>query len=137
MVLSQAAKYSLRAVIHLAEHAPEARLSRDIAEAIGVPAQYLAKILQDLARSGLLHSAKGRGGGFRLAKPAAEIDLLQVVHAVDGERFACGCFLGLPECSEESPCQLHEQWGGIRDAFVAMLKSKRLPDVFEDPRFVI
>lgn len=129
MILNQASKYGLRAAIHLARHTDHPQLSRDIAAALNVPAQYLAKILQDLARHGVLTSAKGRGGGFRLAKPAVEVELLSVVRAIEGQHFGEGCVLGLPECSSDDPCPLHEQWGTIRDSLLKMLEQTRLSDL--------
>ena len=101
-----------------------------MADELGVPAQYLAKVLQDLARTGLLQSTRGRGGGFRLARPSDEIHLLEVVEAIDGPRFAEeGCLLDLPECSEEDPCPLHSQWKEIKASLLKTLGETTLDDV--------
>jgi Rrf2 family protein len=129
VILSQSAKYALRATIYLADHGEGPHLSREIAEALDVPAQYLAKILQDLARHGLLISAKGRGGGFRLAQPADQIVLLRVVRAIDGERFGEGCALGLPDCSDEAPCALHGAWKELKGEILGMLENTNLSDL--------
>ncbi len=129
MILSQASKYALRAAIHLALHKGQPQLSRDIATALNVPGQYLAKILQDLARHGVLTSAKGRGGGFRLSKAAEDVELLTVVRAIEGQHYGEGCVLGLPECSSEDPCPLHNQWGAIRDGLLQMLRETRLSNL--------
>ena len=128
-MLSQASKYALRAAIYLAERPGANHLSREIAEALSVPAQYLAKILQDLVRAGLLVSAKGRGGGFRLALPADRIRLIQVVRAIEGERYAQGCVLGLPSCSDEEPCALHSVWKQTRSEFLQALENTPLIDL--------
>ncbi len=129
MFLSQSAKYALRASIYLAENGDGPHLSRDIAEALDVPAQYLAKILQDLARNGLLVSAKGRGGGFRLALPPSQIELLRVVRAIEGDRFGEGCALGLPDCSETSPCALHVAWKRLKGDVIGMLENTHLSEL--------
>ncbi len=129
MILSQASKYALRAAIHLARHGEQPQLSRDIATAIDVPGQYLAKILQDLARHGVLTSAKGRGGGFRLSRSPKDLELLTVVRAIEGQHFGEGCVLGLPECTPDDPCPLHDQWGAIRDALLQMLQQTSLSDL--------
>ena len=129
MILSQASKYALRAAIHLARYGEQPQLSRDIAAAIDVPGQYLAKILQDLARHGVLTSAKGRGGGFRLSGSGQDVELLRVVRAIEGQDFGEGCVLGLPECSPHDPCPLHEQWTGIRDSLLQMLEKTSLSDL--------
>ena len=129
MMLTQASKYAIRACIHLAQNAETPILSRHIAAALDVPAQYLAKILQDLARSGLLVSAKGRGGGFRLAMPGTGIDLLQVVRAIEGPDYGDGCVLGLPRCSDSDPCALHQVWKQMRQTFLTALEGTQLTDV--------
>ena len=129
MLLSKGSKYALRAAIHLAQHMGEPQLSRDIAQALGIPAQYLAKVLQDLARHGILRSMKGRGGGFQLALPPERLDLMTIVRAMEGEHFGEGCALGLPQCSAEDPCPLHDQWEHIRAGFMGMLERTRLVDL--------
>ena len=129
MMLSQASKYALRATIYLAERPKGNHLSREVAAGLAVPAQYLAKILQDLVRAGLLTSAKGRGGGFRLALSPERISLLEVVRAIEGERFAQGCVLGLPTCSDEAPCALHSVWKQARTEFLQALESTFLVDL--------
>lgn len=129
MLLSKGSKYAVRAAIHLARSGERPQLSRDIARTLGIPVQYTAKVLQDLARHGILRSMKGRGGGFQLAQPPDRIDLLMIVRAMEGERFGEGCALGLPQCSAEDPCPLHEQWQHIREAFMDMLGRTRLIDL--------
>ena len=129
MLLSQSARYALRAAIYLAERDGKWHLSHEIATSLGVPARYLAKILQDLTRHGVLTSTRGRGGGFRLAHPAGQIDLLRVVQAIDGERFGEHCVLGLPDCSDDRPCALHESWNRIRAEILGMLGDTYLSDL--------
>ena len=121
-IISQACKYGIRAMVYLAQHESGSLLSRDIAHALHVPEYFLAKILQDLSRSRLLDSFKGRGGGFRLGRPADRITLLEVIEAIDGPNFGQNCLLGLPECSDSSPCPLHYQWSGIRATILQMLE---------------
>ncbi len=126
-MLSQACKYAIRAVLHLAERASgDPRLCKDIARELDVPADYLAKILQALVRHGHMASSKGRGGGFRLNRSADEIRLLDIVEAVDGRVFNTECFLGFELCDEDSPCQVHSEWTAIKRDIVQMLTEKTL-----------
>ena len=85
MIYSRSTEYAIAALGHLGE-LPEGsqRMARLIAEEEGLPAFFLAKTLQTLARQGLLKSAKGPTGGFALKKPAAKIRLIDVVAAIDG-----------------------------------------------------
>lgn len=132
MLISQGCQYAMRAVLHMAqnEHAP--LLSKDIASRLDMPPHFLAKILRDLSKHGLLVSYKGRGGGFRLARPPAEITLAQIVLAVEGEGFVHGCILGLPRCSDESPCLLHHQWSEIRTEILDMLGNRSVQQFIDE-----
>lgn len=133
MMLSQSSKYAVRACLYLAANDGPV-LSREIADALGAPAQFLAKILQGLARDGVLQSTRGRGGGFRLALPGSRISLLRIVQAIEGPGFGAGCVLGLERCSDEAPCALHDTWKGSRGAFLEALEQTCLSDVRTPPR---
>jgi Rrf2 family transcriptional regulator, iron-sulfur cluster assembly transcription factor len=131
MIISQACKYGLRAMVYLAEHGDNPVLSRDIARELTIPEHFLAKILQDLSRNRLLNSFKGRGGGFRLARPASQLKLIEVIEAIDGPEFGQGCLLGLPECSDETPCPLHYQWSDIKSTILHMLDRTSIQHVVD------
>jgi Rrf2 family protein len=85
MKLSNASGYAIRALAHLARHG-DGRLvtTAAIAEAEGLPERFLADVLNPLARAGVLDSSRGPCGGFRLARPAKSVTLLEVVEAVEG-----------------------------------------------------
>lgn len=86
MLLSRAAEAALRALPHFDPRGPEApgHETRALALACGEPAPFLGKVLQKLARAGLLRSKRGRTGGFVLGRPASEITLADVLLAVEG-----------------------------------------------------
>ena len=85
MRLSNASTYAVHALAHLAAAGPGRRVaSHDIARARGIPERFILKVLRPLVSAQLVRSLKGPGGGFRLAKPAASITLLEVVEAVEG-----------------------------------------------------
>src|SRR3974377_2620570 len=85
MIYSRSAEYAIRAFVHLAQ-VPEGKYAmvKNIAEQEDIPAHFLAKILQQLARKGLLRSSKGPTGGFALRVDSGEIRLLDIVEALDG-----------------------------------------------------
>ena len=83
MMVSQTAEYALRAVVWLGGRPNEQVGTKKISEAAQVPAGYLAKVLQMLARAGLVVSTAGRGGGFKLNRPPDKISVLDVINAVD------------------------------------------------------
>src|SRR6059058_5380797 len=94
-MFSQTVEYALRAVVHLADRAPEPRTTEQIAEATRVPKAYLAKVLQGLVRAGIVRSRRGLHGGVSLARPAAELTILEVVNAVEPIARIRECPLGL------------------------------------------
>jgi len=129
--LSQTTGYAIQAMAYLDEPDGEPKFVRDVAEATGVPAAYLAKLVQKLVDAGLVESKKGFWGGIRLARPAREISLLEVSNALDGPRWMGQCLLGLEECSDARACPAHEFWKSARDLIRSKLAETRLSDVAE------
>jgi Rrf2 family protein len=85
MKLSRASAYALQALIQLAGLKDNPIVaSHHVAQARGIPEQFVLKVLHPLVATGILHSLKGPNGGYRLARPAKAITLLEVVEAVDG-----------------------------------------------------
>jgi Rrf2 family protein len=106
IVFSQTVEYALRASVYLADQLPNARTTEQIAEVTRVPAAYLSKVLQSMARSGLVRSQRGVKGGFSLAKTPAEMTILEVVSAVDPIRRIKTCPLGFASHGRQL-CALH------------------------------
>jgi len=107
-------------------------LIKEIADSLDIPVHFLAKILQNLSKSGILVSHKGPNGGFALAKPASEISLMQVVTAIDGWDFVTKCVVGFPECSDDNPCPLHHYWGKIRTEIQKMLMNESIAEIAKE-----
>ena len=82
-MLSQTAEYALEAMIWLGAQGPAPQTTRQIADAIGLPAGYLAKVMQTLQRAGLVQAQRGVGGGYSLSRSSDRISLLEVVNVVD------------------------------------------------------
>lgn len=100
-----------------------------IAEAGELPSPFLGKILKDLVRAGLLDSVRGRGGGYRLARPADDIRLLDVRAAIDGTTDLDACAVGLDPCSDETPCPLHADFKRVRETIREYLSTTTLAQV--------
>lgn len=130
MIYSRSAEYAIRGCVHMAALAPgEYALVKNIAAQAGIPAHFLAKILQDLARDGFLKSSKGPGGGFRLNQPAAEISMLRIVEAVDGAGRYQRCIGGSPECHDRAPCGMHDSWKALRSRIIDYLGGTSIADL--------
>jgi Rrf2 family protein len=127
LLFSRQCEYALQAVLYLALKPAGERVSiKDLTRRLAIPYHFLAKILQDLTRKGILVSVKGPGGGFGLAAPAERITLFQIVEAVDGTDFTKTCVLGFPECSGRNPCAVHETWAELRDRIQLMLAERNI-----------
>ncbi len=135
MLYSNACEYAIRALTFLAKEPGDGLVLRStIAEASALPGPFLGKILNDLVRAGLLESVRGRGGGYRLARPATDISLLDVKLAIDGLADLDACAVGLDPCSDETPCPLHEDYKRVRTVIREYLASTRLSDLVEGAR---
>ena len=130
-MVNQTTRYALQILGYLVRNDESLVPGEQIAREIGVPANYLAKILNQLRRHGIVESRKGWGGGFRLRADARPRPLLDIVRIFEGERSPCipTCIFGLPECSDGDPCALHPHWSGIRDSFSAMLLTTTVDDL--------
>lgn len=131
-MFSQTVEYALRAVIHLAHEAPAARTTAQIAEATRVPKDYLSKILQGLAKKGILQTQRGVGGGVSLSKPPGELTILDVVNAVEPiERFHT-CPLKLPNHGKNL-CPLHRRMDEAMATVEEAFRNSTLAEVLADP----
>jgi Rrf2 family iron-sulfur cluster assembly transcriptional regulator len=130
LLFSRQCEYALQAAVYLALKPAGTRASiKELTGRLDIPHHFLAKILQNLTRQGLLVSLKGPTGGFALALPAEKTTLIQIVKAVDGESFAKKCVMGFPECSGKNPCAMHGEWSSVRDAIVSMLSSRSIAEM--------
>jgi Rrf2 family protein len=134
MILSRASEYGIQALLFLAGKPPGRFVTvREIARGARVSAPFLSKVLGQLAAHGLLASLKGPRGGVRLARPAKEITVLDVVEAIDGLGFLRQCVIGLPRCSSEAPCPLHSMWGPLREEIRTMFSGRSVEELMRSP----
>jgi Rrf2 family iron-sulfur cluster assembly transcriptional regulator len=129
-MLTKTGLHAVRAVVALAKLPDEAYAgAARIAREIGAPQNYLGKLLQILAREGLVESQKGLGGGFRLARDPRSITLLDVVEPLEHVSRWSGCILGRPACSDADPCAIHIRWKAVRDAYLHMLRRTTITEL--------
>jgi Rrf2 family protein len=130
LALTRRADYAIRACLHLAsvEH-NEPVPSRVIAEAMGIPVRFLPQILGDLSRASVVDSVSGQRGGYRLARPAAGLSLLDCIEAVEGPSISTHCVLETRACRRDSPCAVHPAWIEAQEGFVAALARQSLAEV--------
>jgi Rrf2 family protein len=124
MEITQQADYAVRAVLELALQPSGVRLSCEtIARRHTIPLAFLTKICARLVTEGILQSQRGVKGGVQLARPADEINLLQVVEAIDGPITFNRCNRKPSECARARTCPVHSVWGELCREFRARLAS--------------
>lgn len=131
-MFSQTVEYALRAVVYLAGHVPAARTTEQIAEATKVPKAYLSKVLQGLARSGIVSSQRGIGGGVMLARSVNELTILDVVNSVDPIARIRTCPLGLSSHGMRL-CPLHRRLDNALAMVEAAFDQTTLAEVLSEP----
>ena len=125
--ISEAANLAIHTMILMAADVEQPLRVNQAAEVLPVSDNHLAKVLQRLGKAGLVTSMRGPQGGFRLARAAAEITLLQVYEAIEGPLPKATCLLGMPQCSGN--CVLGDFVASANETFRTRLESTRLSDV--------
>lgn len=130
-MISQTAEYALRAMVHMAT-VDSKQTAEQIAAGTQVPVGYLSKVLQSLARAGLLRSQRGIGGGFTLAKPADTVTIYEVVQAVDPIRRITECPLGLA-AHRHRLCPLHKSLDDAMELIEAQFRGATIAAMMDTP----
>jgi Rrf2 family iron-sulfur cluster assembly transcriptional regulator len=131
-LLNSTCTYAIRAALQVAVERPGPGTfvsTRRIAEVLGVPFAFLTKVLQGLTSAGIFQSQRGATGGVALARPAESITLLEILAAVGNEGMFRECVLGLPSCSDSSPCALHSSWREERSRLEKLFAQTTLADL--------
>ena len=135
--LTKKADYGLMALKYLDEQstgtAPVAQSAKDIAQAYHIPPPLLAKILQTLARAGLLVSHAGTNGGYALARPANQISAFEVIRAIDGPLFITSCITIHGACDLAGHCTIKEPLRKVNDSITDLLSNIHISDLAEMP----
>lgn len=135
-MLSDTAEYALRAVLYIADN--EGRIRVDtLAEALGLPRNYLSKTLYALTKAGILTSMRGPRGGFDLAVPTDQLTLHRIVEPFDTIEARRTCLLGRKECSDANPCPAHHRWKNVADQIATFFRTTTVDDLIRDRRGTI
>lgn len=127
MILSRTSQYAIQALIFMATQPRDVPvLIRTVAEHLGVPPPYLAKIMQNLSRGKLIHSFRGRQGGVCLSEGGENTDLMQILTLIEGPGLTENCVLGLKVCGDDTACPMHTQWKPIKIKIVKLLNQQTL-----------
>ena len=131
--LTKKADYGLMAMKHLAEHSDQgSRSAKDVADAYGIPQEALAKILQRLAKAGLLLSQHGINGGYTLARDPRTISAFEVIQAIDGPLFITSCVTVRGECDQTDRCNIREPLRKVNQSIEDVLKRIKISQMKEE-----
>ncbi len=131
MRLTTKGRYAVTAMLDLAVHATESPVPlADISQRQGISLSYLEQLFARLRKEGLVDSARGPGGGYRLSRAASEITVVQVISAIDEtvEATRCG---GLANCQDGEPCLTHELWSDLSRQIYDFLSGINLAQLVE------
>jgi len=130
MRLTTFTDYGLRMLMRMASDPDRAFSTADLAEEFGLSRNHLSKIMQQLARAGIVETRRGGGGGARLARPASELPLGQIVSVLEADQAIVECFSpGKTRCTINAQCRLKARLKSAENAFIADLDRSTLADI--------
>lgn len=133
MDINKTSQYALRVLGYMALDEKLLYIAGELSGTLKIPTQYLRRLLTNLSKSGFLNSDKGKGGGFRLAKPAGSIYLSDILAATEKKELMNSCIFGLKNCIRDNPCAMHEQWAGAKENILNILQTTSLADLIKNP----
>jgi len=134
-MLSNSCRYGIRAVVYLASRYSEKNNIgiKEISGDLNLPAPFLAKILQQLARHKILNSVKGPNGGFSLLKKPESITMLDIVKIIDGEALFKNCLIHDGSCTEakksRKTCPIHDDFSKLRRDIEKLFRGKTIEEL--------
>ena len=138
MRLTRAGEYGVRCILYLSSKGVGVLCNRkQIAETMDIPAQFLGKIAQQLARAGYIEIIQGAGGGLKLVVSPEKLTLLDVVETVIGEIFLNDCILRPDSCNRSNSCAAHRVWYKARNQLRATLREATFADLLNEQESTI
>lgn len=130
-MLSLTCKTAIKAVIYLAskEDPGDKAGMKEIANHIHASEHTVGKILQTLARHGLINSVKGPSGGFFISKAQKDQPISNIIESIEGDQVFKGCGLGLSKCSASHPCPIHDEYKVARDLIEKLFRENKVKDL--------
>ncbi len=133
-MISKSSKYAIKAVLYLALHTSEEKkvMVKDIATPINVPQAYIAKLLQELSKEGIISSTRGPKGGFYLSDANRKNTIMDIIDIIDGVNKLGPCMMSLKSCDHEKPCPLHVSIYPIKTKLIENFRNQKISDLVND-----
>ncbi|HRI80626.1 MAG TPA: Rrf2 family transcriptional regulator [Cyclobacteriaceae bacterium] len=131
-MLSKKCKYAIHALVYLAERYQQGPVHiQDIAEKQRIPKKFLEAILLEMRNAKILHSKKGKGGGYYLYKKPEDVNMIEIIRLMDGAIAMLPCvslnyYEPCEECRDEKTCGIRDAFTGVRDETLKLLSKSTL-----------
>ncbi|MBL7870072.1 MAG: Rrf2 family transcriptional regulator [Cyclobacteriaceae bacterium] len=141
-MLSKKCKYAIHALIYLAERYQEGPVHiQEIADRQHIPKKFLEAILLELKNAQVLHSKKGKGGGYYLYKKPQDVNLMEIIRLMDGAIAMLPCvslnyYEPCEECRDEKTCGIRDSFVGVRDETLRILSESTLDKIVKRERIL-
>lgn len=130
MQLNNTSKYAVRILSYVAgKRNEELCNAKELSKTLDIPYKFLTKIMTKLVRLNFIISTRGKGGGYRLSRPASDISIMEVLNEFNEFLQQNHCILGIGMCDNKNRCGLHDQWEEPKKGIKNMLKNTTLEDI--------
>jgi len=136
-MLSKKCKYAIHALVYLAERYQQGPVHiQEIAKEQHIPKKFLEAILLELRNAKILHSKKGKGGGYYLYKKPEDVNLIEIIRLMDGAIAMLPCvslnyYESCEECRDEKVCGIRDAFMGVRDETLRILSESTLDHIMK------
>jgi len=134
MQITRETDYAMRCILYLAGQPDKVVMLDEIAREMATPKSFLAKILQKLVKAGVVRSFRGVKGGFRLNRPPKDINLLDVIEAIEGVVALNACAVDSSVCGFSGICSMHTVWVTLRGEVNELLKRYNFSEIVESSK---
>ncbi len=132
MELNNTTQYAIRMLSYIANSHGKLQNAKELSQILAIPYKFLTKIMTELVKSEFIISIRGREGGYKLAKPASQIMVLDILNQFGDIVKENQCILGIGTCDSENKCSLHDQWVTPKEMMIKMFAETSLENLEGD-----
>jgi len=130
MKLNTTTQYAIKVMSHMAKNDDNNFYNaKDISEKLSIPYKYLTRIMAKLVNSNIITSTRGREGGYSLSKKPEQINIIDILKAMDENIVEDSCLLGTGSCNENKRCSMHDKWKEPKESMQNMFQKTSLKDI--------